>query len=176
MPPISVSGLGLADTRGTFVTRPLERVELTWAGIDGDLHSGLTMKSNVRQKHHPRGTELRNSRQISIVSDEELAIIAHDLGVSHIAFEWLGANLCLRGLPSLTQIAPSTRLLFPSGASLVVDSENLPCKQPGRVIQTHFPVAPANFVKAALNRRGVVAWVEKPGLIMLNDVVQPFTP
>ncbi len=178
--PITVTGLGLADTPGSFVTRPLNQVALTWGGLEGDRHFGLTMKSNVRQKHHPRGTELRNSRQLSILSDEELALIASDLDVPRVSFEWLGGNLCLRGLESLTRLAPSTRLRFPSGACLAVDSENLPCTGPGKIIHTHFPAAPkgfaSRFVKAALNRRGLVAWVESPGRISLGDEVQAFRP
>lgn len=137
------------------------------------------MKAGVRQRHHPAGTEVRNARQLSILSEEELGQIAGQLGIAQVAFEWLGGNLCFKGCQALTAIAPSTRLLFPSGACLAVDGENEPCRGPGEIIQQHFaeaPGLPSRFVKAALHRRGLVAWVERPGLIQLGDAVQLIAP
>ncbi len=179
MARLTLTGLGIADTRGSFVTRPLDRVELTWGGIEGDRHFGMTMKSGVRQKHHPRNTELRNARQLSILSAEELAQIAAALQIPRVAYEWLGGNLCFAGDERLSAMPPSTRLLFPSGACLVVDGENEPCRGPGKVVQEHFPQAAdvANrFVKAALHRRGLVAWVERPGLIETGNAVELIQP
>ena len=93
MTSITVTGLGIADTAGSFVCRPVPQLQLVWGGLEGDRHFGMTMKSNVRQRHHPRGTELRNSRQLSILTDEELAQIATTLAIARIGFEWLGGNL-----------------------------------------------------------------------------------
>lgn len=175
MTPIKVTGLGIADAPNTFVTRPLERVALEWGGIAGDRHFGLTMKSGGRQRRFPPGTEIRNARQLSILSEEELALIATELGVARVSWQWLGGNLCLAGHPALTQLKPSTRLVFPSGACLAIDSENLPCKGPGRIVEAHFAEPPdlaARFVKAALQRRGLVAWVERPGMIEVGNTVE----
>ncbi len=172
---VILSGLGIADDPLTFVTCPVERLTLTWGGIEGDRHFGLTAKAGVRQKHHPAGTEIRNARQLSIVSEEELAEVAGTLKVPRLEWQWLGANLCLTGLPGLTQLAPSTRLRFPSGACLVVDGENLPCSGPGKAAQRGLG-APvefiAQFVKAAHQKRGVVAWVERPGVIEAGSLVE----
>jgi hypothetical protein len=179
MSRITVTGLGLADTPDSFVTRSVSTLQLVWGGLEGDRHFGLTMKAGVRQKHHPAGAELRNSRQLSILSEEELAQIAAELELPRLGFQWLGGNLCLSGCEALTQLPPSTRLLFPSGACLVVDSENLPCKGPGRIVQSHFAEPPdlaARFVKAALHLRGVVAWVERPGAIEEGNVVELLRP
>lgn len=176
---ITVTGIGIADTPGSFVTRPLERVTLDWGGIAGDRHHGLTQRAGVRQKHHAKGTEIRNARQISILSDEELAQISATLGIGRIAWEWLGANLCFAGLEQLTQLAPSSRLQFPSGATLVVDGENEPCTNPGRVVVQQLQLAPevaSHFVKAAWHKRGLVAWVERPGLIALGNAVEVIPP
>ena len=176
---ITVSGLGIADAPGSFVTRPVERLHLTWAGIEGDRHFGLTMKAGVRQKHHPSGTELRNSRQLSILSQEELAQIAAALSIPRVAWEWLGGNLCFTGCEALTAIPPSTRLIFPSGACLVVDGENLPCRGPGKIVQEHFAEPPelaTRFVKAAHHRRGLVVWVERPGAIERGNTVELVRP
>ncbi len=179
MTVLTVKGLGIADAPGSFVTRPLERVTLGWGGLEGDRHFGLTMKAGVRQQHHPKGTELRNARQLSILSVEELALIAASLSIAHVAFEWLGGNLCLEGREALTQLEPSTRLLFPSGACLVVDSENQPCRGPGKIVASHWPQAKdlaTRFVKAAHRRRGLVAWVERPGTIEAGDAVELVRP
>lgn len=176
---ITLTGIGIADTPGSFVTRPLQRVELAWGGIAGDRHFGLTMKSGVRQKHHPKGTEIRNARQLSILSTEELTQISAALGIAPIAWEWLGGNLCFSGLANLTQTAPSTRLKFPSGAVLVVDDENEPCANPGRVVVQELGLPPevaSHFVKAAWKKRGLVAWVERPGLIEVGNDVTVLPP
>jgi MOSC domain-containing protein YiiM len=165
---VIVTGLGIADAKGSFVTREVDRLTLVWGGVEGDRHFGLTAPAGVRQKHHPKGTEIRNARQVSIVSEEELAQVAATLGVAQVAWQWLGANLCLRGLPQLTAIAPSTRLMFPSGACIVIDGENKPCVGPGRVVQQQSGAPPelaSQFVKAAFHLRGVVGWVERPGVI-----------
>ena len=172
---VIVCGLGIADDPSTFITRAVERLTLDWAGIEGDRHFGLTAKAGVRQKHHPAGTEIRNARQVSIVSEEELNEVASKLAVPRLGWQWLGANLCLRGLPRLTQLAPSTRFLFPSGACLVVNGENKPCTGPGRIVQHQLGAPPrlvAQFVKAAHHLRGVVAWVERPGLIDAGSTVE----
>jgi hypothetical protein len=85
----------------------------------------------------------------------------------------LGANLLLRDIPTLTQLPPGTRLAFASGVVLVVEHENLPCKGPGKVIQAQYakPGLSTLFPKAALHLRGLVACVEKPGIIGESDEV-----
>ena len=45
---------------------------------------------------------IRNDRQISIVSAEELALIAKELHVPEVKPEWLGANLLISGIPNLS--------------------------------------------------------------------------
>jgi MOSC domain-containing protein YiiM len=172
---LRVEGLGIADVPGAFVTRPLESFVLTYAGLEGDRHAGLTMKAGSRQKHLPKGVELRNARQLSLVAVEELARIAEVLALPRVDFTWLGANLLLSGLPELTQLAPSTRLLFPSGAVIVVDGDNAPCTKAGRAVAEGAKVSdaglPSRFVKAAWKRRGLVGWVERPGLVRVSDPV-----
>ncbi len=106
-------------------------VTASYAGFEGESHSGLVRSSCVRVRHqYPQGTEIRNTRQISIVSAEELALIADSMGVSELQPEWLGANLLVSGIPDFSQIPPSTRMIFAGGAALVVDLENSPCEVP----------------------------------------------
>lgn len=168
----TLTGLGIADAPGQFVTRALDRAQLTWGGIPGDRHFGLTMKTGVRQKHLPRGTEIRNARQLSILSEEELEAIAAAVGAPRMDFAWLGGNLVTRGIPRLTQLPPSTRLVFPSGATVCIDMDNLPCANPGRVAQQALGADAsfaARFVEAATDRRGLVGWVEREGELRVGD-------
>lgn len=172
-------GIGVADAPGSFVTRALEQVQLTFEGIAHDRHAGLTMKAGVRQPHFPRGVVVRNTRQLSVVSVEELAEVAHALGLPSVDYRLLGANLCVEGIEHLSQLPGSTRLQFASGATVVVDCENAPCKNPGKaLVAEHGAPAElaAQFVKAAMGKRGVVGWVEREGLIRRGDEVRVVSP
>jgi len=152
-------------------------VAVNYAGLVGESHSGLVRSSCVRVRHqYPQGTEIRNTRQISIVSIEELAEIAATMGIAELEPEWLGANLLVSGIPHFSQIPPSTRMIFSSGASLVVDLENSPCKYPGEIIERHHPGFGNLFAKAAVGRRGVTAWVEREGHISTGDSINLYIP
>ena len=154
-----------------------ERVTLTYDGFEGEAHGGMTRLSCSRVKmQYPRGTEIRNARQISILGQEELDAIAADMGLDRIAPEWVGANLVLEGIPLLTQLPPSSRLIFEGGASLVVDMENGPCRYAAEQIDVHRPGAGLNFVQIASGRRGVTAWVEKIGEIALGETCRLHIP
>ena len=166
------------DARSLVTTRQPE-ARVTFEGFAGDRHAGLTRPSDSRTPHYPRGTEIRNSRQVSLVSSEELAVIAALLGIPLVLPEWLGANILVAGIPHLTQIPPSTRLFFAGGAVLVVDSENRPCIAPGKVIEaqhSRLPGIAARFVASAQGRRGIVAWVERPGAIREGDEMRAEVP
>ncbi len=153
------------------------RVEVGFEGFAGDNHSGLNRDSCVRVKElYAEGTRIRNTRQISIVSDEELTLIAQGMEIDHIEPEWLGANLLLGGIPHFTLLPPSSRLLFSSGACLVVDMENQPCAYPAKEIQKVYPGKGRLFIKNARQRRGITAWVEKEGMIADGDSIRVFVP
>ncbi|UCH42073.1 MAG: MOSC domain-containing protein [Gammaproteobacteria bacterium] len=153
------------------------RVEVGFEGFSGENHSGLNRESCVRVKDlYAEGTRIRNTRQISIVADEELALIARGMEIGRIEPEWLGANLLVAGIPHLTLLPPSSRLLFSSGACLVVDMENRPCAYPAKEIQKVYPGKGRLFIKNARQRRGVTAWVEKEGAIADGDGIRVFMP
>ncbi|MCP3144279.1 MOSC domain-containing protein [Pyxidicoccus xibeiensis] len=163
----------------SFVTHDLPEVRLSFEGIEGDRHAGLTRLSDVRTPWFPRGTPIRNTRQLSLVSTEELAQVAHALELPRVLASWLGANLEVEGIPRLTQLPPGTRLFFPEDAVLAVEGENEPCTGPGKVIEGHHPGIPklaSRFVKAAWERRGLVAWVDRPGVIRAGDAVRVMLP
>lgn len=146
-------------------------------GMDGDCHGGFSRKSDSRMlKQYKRNTEVRNSRQVSILSVEELAEVAGRMQIPEVKPEWVGANMVLSGIPDLTLLPPSTRLQFPSGAMIVVDAENHPCRYPADIISKNHPEAAMGFVKAAMHKRGVVGWVEAEGVISAGDAVTIWIP
>ena len=154
-----------------------DKLMLRFGGIEGDCHAGLTRKSDSRMlKQFKRGTEVKNTRQVSILSKEELTEIAARMAIPEVKPEWVGANLVTSGIPNLTLLPPSTRLQFPSGATLVVDLENLPCRYPADVIDKHYPEPKMGFVKAAQVKRGVVGWVEAEGEVRVGDHIVIWLP
>ena len=165
------------NENNNITTVARDSVNVSFSGIDGDSHTGLTRESCVRVKRqYTVGTTIRNTRQISIVSAEELQVIAQNMKIPSIMPEWLGANLCLTGVPEFTKIPPATRLLFSSGACLVVDVENEPCKYPAEIIEQQHPGTGKLFVKSAVGIRGVTAWVEREGKIERGDTVEVHVP
>ncbi|CAH2714964.1 Putative metal-sulfur cluster biosynthesis proteins YuaD [Neobacillus rhizosphaerae] len=173
--PAKVRAILLADDPETFVTRRISEVNLEFGGMRGDRHFGVTSKADSRQPMYPRGTEILNRRQITIVSEEELARIADELEVESVMPEWLGANLLVKGFPDLTKLTMGSRILFPSGAGLICMGENQPCTLPGDVLQKHYEdheKLAFRFVRAGYKRRGIVCAVERPGIIHEGDEVQ----
>lgn len=169
--------LDCEDSSKSIVSEKLERIDLGFEGIPGDTHSGLTRAACTRFPYlYPEGTEVRNTRQLTLVSSEELAGIADAMEIEQVLPNWLGANLELSGIPGLTLLPPSTRLVFSSKAVLVVDLENRPCAYPAQVIDGHYPGKGRRFIRAAMHRRGVTAWVERKGSIAPGDEVSVFFP
>ena len=161
----------------TLEKSKVNQLDLRFEGIVGDFHSGLTRKSDSRTlKQYPRNTDIRNVRQVTMVSEEELADIAAAMGIPEAKAEWLGANLVTSGIPDLTLLTPSSRLQFPSGATLVVDMENHPCRQVADVILEHHPDVAVGFVRGAWNKRGLTAWVEREGMISIGDAITVWVP
>jgi len=157
--------------------QPVTEARLAFSGMEGDCHGGLTRKSDSRMlKQYRRGTEVRNSRQLSILSQEELAEVAARMGLPAVAPQWLGANMVVRGIPDLTLLPPGSRLQFASGAMVVVDAENHPCRYPAEIIARHHPDPAMSFVKAAMHKRGVVGWVEAEGVIRAGDRITVWIP
>lgn len=178
MPALTLNGL----VEGTFVVEGAavestahSELILTYAGIVGDRHEGLVRPSNAREPWYPRGTPMRNERQISILSAEELAEVAAALSMPQIAGEWVGANLILSGIPHLTQLPPRSLMMFPSGATIRIDGDNDPCRKTGKTIAAHNEGRPDiefGFVKVAMGKRGLVGWIEREGVIRKGDAVK----
>lgn len=149
----------------------------TYEGFAQDYHSGLTRASCVRVKtRHPKGTEIRNTRQLSILSAEEMAQIAEQIGADSLDPVLLGASIVIEGIPDFTHIPPASRLQAPSGATLVIDVENGPCNFPAREIEKDQAGHGAAFKDAARGKRGVTAWVEREGNLAIGDTLTLHVP
>ncbi|ASK60777.1 MOSC domain-containing protein [Virgibacillus phasianinus] len=167
-----VTSILVADRQDSFVTRKISETNLEYGGVPGDLHFGLTKLAGTRELMYERGSEIFNRRQVSIVSVEECAIIAEKLGVHQVLPEWLGANIVLEGFEGLTGLTPGSRIIFPSGAGILCEGENLPCLGPGKVLQENYPnerKLSTRFIKSSLGLRGIVGIVEQPGKISAGD-------
>ena len=163
--------------RDALLGSALTEMALTFEGIPGSMHAGRTRPSCSRvTAQHPKGTEIANTRQLSVVSAEELADIAHALGIPKIDPARLGASLVVEGLPDFTHLPPAARLQGPSGVTLVVDMENRPCVYPARSLEQTHPGRGKGFPAAARNRRGVTMWVERPGVLRLGDTLSLHIP
>lgn len=162
--------LGINDSGDDLSTSSVNQIQVDYTGFIGDSHSGLTRPSCTRvQSQYPKGTEIRNTRQISALCAEELNQIAKGMHLNSLNPQWVGANLVLEGLPDFSKLPPSSRLIASNGTSLVVDMENAPCRFPGEIIEKHVTGFGKLFPKAALNKRGVTLWVERPGSLTIGD-------
>ncbi|MES0130082.1 molybdenum cofactor sulfurase [Mesorhizobium sp. M0029] len=164
-----------------FQTRPVEALQLGFEGIDGDFHAGATRRSGGREPWYPRGTEIRNERQISIVAANELGVVAERMGLAEIKPEWIGANLLIEGVPHLSMLPSGTLLFFRGGVTIKVDAQNGPCRLAGRSIAENAGMADPEagalaFPKAAKRLRGLVAWVEKPGRMTTGEEISVRVP
>ncbi|PSL19961.1 MOSC domain-containing protein [Shimia abyssi] len=154
-----------------------EALTLRFAGPEGEGHAGMTRKSCSRVlAQHPRGTEIANARQLSVLSQEEVDAIGAAIGLEALSPAMMGASLVVRGIPDFTHVLPGSRLQGEDGATIVIDMENRPCVLPGRVIEGAHPGHGAAFKAAAKDRRGVTAWVEREGVFRLGQRLRLHVP
>lgn len=173
--------VAMASGRGKweFLTTPVERLDLSFEGITGSRHLGWTRPSDVRAPYVPRDTPIRNTRAVSIVSSEDLAVAAAALDLERIDPGWIGANVALDGIDRLSFLPRGTHLMFAGGAILIVEDQNHPCRIAGKRIQDHVPGRTdieLGFAKVARGRRGLVASVERPGTIAKGEAVEALIP
>ncbi|MFD0916298.1 MOSC domain-containing protein [Pseudahrensia aquimaris] len=167
----TVAGLFKAQGKD-FITAAVDELPLTFEGIPGDFHAGATRKSGGREPWYPRGTLIRNERQLSLLAPDELRTIARRLDVPEVRPEWIGGNLLLDGIDCFTMLPPRTLLFFEGGVTIKIDGDNGPCRLSGRSISQQFEGRQDienNFSRVAQQLRGLVAWVEKPGTIKMGE-------
>ena len=179
MPPMKrltggrIAGLYVGNSKGT-VKRPVSSLLLTLDGIEGDAHAGRTQRTGAREPAFRRGTTVANTRQLSLVSVEELSDIASRLGIAYIDPAWVAANIATEGAGPITQLPPGTLLRLSSGASIYIAELNSPCRVAGRLIAQHVAYAgdASDFVAQAKGRRGVVGFVYALGTLQVGDELE----
>ena len=184
-----VNGIVTATLKASgkdFVTSDVDQLEFTYQGVAGDYHEGLTRLSGAREPWYPRGVEMRNERQVSVLASDELVQIALNMGIEKIEPGWIGSNLVIDGIKNLSLLPPRTVLMFEGGVTLRVDGYNAPCLIAGGSIVSHVDHAIGGgdqefdwtktdlalaFVPSAHLKRGLVVWVEREGVIAPGEKV-----
>jgi len=98
------------------------------------------------------------------------------MGLEKLDPSWLGASIVISGLPDFTHVPPGSRIQTSGGTTFTVDLENEPCNLPAKEIEIDNPNFGKSFKSAAKGRRGITAWVERPGALSIGDVVHLFVP
>lgn len=166
-----------------------EEIALYPDGVEGDRHTRSLRRLGVRDKaliaHGlPKGMLIAPTRQLSIVSVEELEAIGTALGTTKpIPYGTLGENLVISGIPKLTHLPPGTLLCFRKGdtprtAVIAVWALNVPCLVSGREVEiaTETPGIAQRFVDVSMEQRGLVGFVMSSGSIKKGDIVEVRIP
>ena len=149
----------------------------TFSGPEGEAHGGLTRPACSRVKAlYKSNTEIRNTRQLTLLSAEDLAATAAAMGLAELDPALVGATMVIEGIPDFSHLPPSSRLQGASGATLVIDMNNRPCTLPARPIEGQHPGFGKRYKTAAKGRRGVTAWVEREGRFALGDTIRLHIP
>lgn len=164
----------LSAAGADFITTAVEQLDCDSGGIIGDHHYGLSRKAGGREPWYPRGTLIRNDRQISLICAKELDKIARIMGLATIAPEWIGANIVVKGIADFTLLPACSVMFFENGLSLKLNGLNAPCKIAGSAIARYSAaddpaVTALNFVKAAKYLRGQTGWVEREGRLSAGE-------
>jgi hypothetical protein len=159
------------DREKAIASTPATEVFAQFSGVAGECHGGLTRPACSRvADQYKTNTEIRNVRQFSIISEEEMAAVAAKMGIDRVLPEWMGASIMVRGLPDFTHVPPSSRLQTQSGTTLTIDMENRPCMFPGKeAVEPHHPGKGKLLKTAAVGKRGITAWVEREGSLRVGD-------
>lgn len=170
-------GAVMTDDRDELMSPERDVLDLTFEGVAGAFHAGLTRASCSRVKsQYTKGTPIKNERQLSIVSQEEIDLIAAEMGVEALDPRRLGATMVVKGIPDFSHVPPSSRLQAQSGATVTVDMENRPCQFPAKSLVNDHGDAAKGFKPAAKNLRGVCAWVVAEGRVAVGDMLTLHIP
>lgn len=150
----------------------------TLGGFEGDKHHGSEREA-WDGEWEPKGSIRRNERHWSAVSVEELAHITQSLDLTEpLSPSTLGANVCVEGIAELSHLPKGTKLLFPSGAVLLVEEYNPPCSEMGAQIAATYTshsgetLKAQSWLKPAAGRRGLVGVIDVPGEIRNGDEIE----
>jgi hypothetical protein len=169
---------------GELAKVPQTAVQAELDGFVGDRHKGFS-RIAYEGDTEPEGTVRRNNRQWTGVSVEELTMIQARMDLREpLTAETLGANICVEGIADFSRLAKGDRLIFPSGATLIVENYNPPCTDMSEKIaalhtsNSGEPIGRLDFCKQAKRIRGIVGSIDVPGVINTGDevVVQIYKP
>ena len=171
--------LGLAGEN--LVKQPRSSLQAELYGFVEDRHGSFERESWGVGDKQPAGVIRRNERQWSAVSLEELASITREMNLTEpVSAASIGANLCISGIPNLSQLPKGTIFKFPSGAELMVEEYNPPCKGVSKKIASLHttisgePLKENAFSEAAKFSRGLVGVIEVAGEINEGDQFEVF--
>ena len=112
-----VESVYLGASEETLSKQPCASLDAQLDGLVGDRHGAIEREAWGAGDKQAEGVIRRNERQWSAVSVEELAAIAEAMDLKEpLTASSLGANLCLSGVPELSQLPKGSILKFPSGA------------------------------------------------------------
>lgn len=135
-------------------------------GLEGDVHSGVTIKHRSRVKVDPTQPNLR---QVNLFHFELIQQL-QNLGFSVFPGS-MGENLTTVGI-DLLNLAPGTLLDIGAGAQLRITGLRNPCKQLDSYQSGLMAALLDRGVDGCLVRKaGVMAVVERSGLVRLKDEI-----
>jgi hypothetical protein len=165
------------DRSAALQSAPREVLRLSFAGPEGEDHAGLTRPSDSRVlAQYTRGTEIRNVRQLSILSEEDIAAIARRWAFRPSAHDVRGDH----GVARDTGFHAHPAVVAAAGRGERHDPDRghgKPALPPG--VQRDRGAHPGfgkAFKPAAAGRRGVTAWVEREGEIRLGAKLRLHIP
>ena len=174
----TITWLGrVADRNAALESAALTEIFAGFDGPEGEAHGGINRPACSRVAAlYNRDHIIRNTRQFAVMSAEDFAQIAANMGLETLDPALLGTSLVLKGIPDFSHLPPSSRLQAEGGATLVVDMENRPCTLPARPIENNHPGYGKRFKRAAVGLRGVTAWVESEGILRIGAKMRLFIP
>ena len=183
-------------------SEPSERRErlrfVVGEGILVDRHHGLYMAAGPREPILTRALGfdkkedlMFNLRQVSVVSEEELAITARRLGIEEegVPGGALFENIVVSGIPKLSHLPHGTRLAFKNSNGdvtlvLYCTGRNGPCAGPAKIIADLRGLPVKDTVRIFTDDegqylRGIVAFVQATGqdaFVHEGDTVEVYGP
>ena len=171
---------------------PVQQIDFDLNGPRNDVHTGHFSRrlsghdsEYIRTSSLKKGSYVFNWRSWTGLSQEDVAEIQHELGVT-IPQGCLLENIIVSGIPHFSRLEPTTRLIFPfrenfpegEQAILTIWEQNGPCRTVGDRLAKFYGrhELMAKFVAAAKNRRGVMGFVLAAGLVRVGDTVLVYPP
>lgn len=162
---------------------------VTLSRTDLDRHHGATRQVRKYQAGAWAGRIVRNERQVSIATLEDLKAIAdflgitemieNDQGVDVFMSQAMAVNVVISGAIDLKDyLGPGSKLLCgepETGAIVDISEAHLPCSKPATDISgkldLDLSIIKKRFKEVAADKRGFVGSVYSPGRLALGDAV-----